>query len=121
MSTPIQSYKDLLVWQKSIALCIKIYALTEKFPREEIYGLVSQMRRCSVSIASNIAEGRGRGTRKDFIQFLRISLGSLSELETQIEISKKLPRTMGLNYTEIDILLDEVSRMLKVMMQKLAA
>ncbi len=118
---PIQSYKELIVWQKSILLCEKLYAITEKFPRSEIYGLISQMRRASVSIPSNIAEGRNRGTRKDFVQFLRIALGSISELETQLEIAKRLPTTSNLSYAEIDILINEVSRMLVAMIKKLQA
>lgn len=116
----ISSYKDLLVWQKGIVVCEKVYIITEKFPREEIYGLTSQMRRAAVSIPSNIAEGRNRGTRKDFIQFLRIALGSTSELETQIEIARKLPQTNKLSYEEIAILLEEVSKMLTSMIKKLS-
>ena len=88
----IQSYRDLIVWQKAVELSVAVYGLTEHYPKEEIYGLISQMRRASVSIASNIAEGRYRGTRKDFCQFLRIAFGSGAELETQIEISKRLPK-----------------------------
>src|SRR3989338_6281777 len=99
----IHSHKDLIVWQKGIDLSKKIYILTEKFPREEIYGITSQMRRAAISIPSNIAEGRSRGTRKDFVQFLRIAIGSASELETQIEIAKNLPQTKNLSYQEIDL------------------
>jgi len=87
----IHSHKDLTVWKRSMELVLAVYVLTENFPRTEIYGLTSQMRRCAVSIPSNIAEGRSRGTRRDYLQFLRISLGSAAELETQIEISKQLP------------------------------
>ena len=117
---PIHSHKDLIVWQKGIDLSKKIYLLTEKFPREEIYGITSQMRRAAVSIPSNIAKGRSRGTRKDFVQFLRIAIGSASELETQIEIAKNLPQTKNLSYQEVDILLDEVSRMTMGMIKKLS-
>lgn len=117
----INSYKDLIVWQKSITLAIQVYELTENFPKEEIYGLTSQTRRAAVSVASNIAEGRGRGTRKDFIQFLRISLGSTSELQTQIEIAKNLPKIGRLKFSEIEILLVEISKMLNVMIRKLTA
>jgi len=80
MEEEIKSYKDLVVWQKSMNLVVDIYKITENFPREEVFGLTSQMRRCAISIPSNIAEGRGRGTRKDFAQFLRIALGSADEL-----------------------------------------
>ena len=86
----INSYRELIVWQKSIELVVAVYNLTAKFPKEEAYGLTSQMRRSAVSIPSNIAEGRSRGTKKDFTQFLRISYGSGAELETQIIIAKKL-------------------------------
>lgn len=117
---PIYSHKDLIVWQKGIKLCKSVYELTEKFPKDEIYGITSQMRRASVSIPSNIAEGRSRNTRKDFIQFLRIALGSVSELETQIEIAKQLSKTNQYSYEEIDILLNEVSRMTMGMIKKLS-
>jgi four helix bundle protein len=116
----IHSHKDLLVWQKGIELCKKIYELTEKFPRDEIYGITSQMRRAAVSIPSNIAEGRSRSTRKDFVQFLRIALGSAAELETQIEITKQLKSTKEHSYEEVDILLSETSRMLMGMIKKLS-
>ncbi len=116
----INSHKDLIVWQKGVELSKQIYLLTESFSKKEVFGLTSQMRRAAVSIPSNIAEGRSRGTRKDFVQFLRIALGSASELETQIEISKKLPESEKHSYREVDILLDEVSRMLMAMIKKLS-
>ena len=117
----IRSYKDLIVWQKSIMLCTMIYQVTENFPREEIYGLTSQMRRAAVSIPSNIAEGRGRGTKKDFAQFLRIALGSSAELQTQLEIAKNLRKTATLDYTNLDNILVEVIKMLHSMIGKLTA
>lgn len=115
----LNSHKDLIVWQKSIDLTVLIYELTEKFPREELYGLVAQMRRSAVSIASNIAEGRSRKTRKDFIQFLRISYGSAAELETQLIIAQKLEKTKYLNYSKVNELLLEVLKMLNAMISKL--
>jgi four helix bundle protein len=121
MQETIHSYKDLIVWQKSIELVVNIYELTEQFPKEEIYGLTSQIRRASVSISSNIAEGRHRGTRADYLHFLRMSYGSGAELETQLEISKKLSKTKSLNYNKVDSLLGEVMRMLNVMINKLQA
>ena len=108
----IHTYKDLVVWQRSIELVMAVYDITEKFPRQEQYGLISQMRRAAISIASNIAEGRHRGTRKDFLQFLRIAFGSGAELETQLEIAKRLPRIKELEYTKVEGLLNEVMRML---------
>ena len=86
----VSSYKELIVWQRAMELVVEIYKLTEKYPREEIYGLTNQTRRSAVSIASNIAEGRYRGTKKDFTNFLRISFGSGAELETQIKIAKTI-------------------------------
>lgn len=82
----MKTHKNLDIWNEGISLVEKIYLLTAKFPKEEIYGLRSQMRRCAVSIPSNIAEGAARNFVKEYIQFLYISLGSLSELETQVEI-----------------------------------
>ncbi len=115
----IYSYKELIVWQKSIQLVVNIYILTENFPREEIYGLTSQMRRSAISIPSNIAEGRCRGTRKDFMQFLRIAYGSGAELETQIEIAKKLSATKNFDYSKVNGQLEEVMKMLNAMIGKL--
>ncbi len=115
----VHGYKDLLVWQKSIELVLEIYTLTQNFPKNEIYGLTSQMRRSAVSIPSNIAEGRLRGTRKDFLQFLRIAYGSGGELETQIIIAKQLPETETLDYTKAESLLTESMKMLNSMIQKM--
>jgi len=86
----INSYKDLIVWQKSMDLVLLIYAIVEKFPKEETYNLSSQMKRSAVSIPSNISEGSRKVTKKDFRHFLLNSFGSGAELETQLEISKKL-------------------------------
>ena len=121
MNETIHLYKELIVWQKSIELVTNIYELTEKFPREEIFGLTSQIQRAAVSIPSNIAEGRCRGTRADYIHFLRMSYGSGAELKTQITISKKLSKTKALNYNKIDSSLSEVMKMLNVMISKLQA
>jgi len=100
-------------------LVAETYSVTEVFPKEGMYGLVSQMRRAAVSIPSNIAEGRHRGTKKEFIQFLRIALGSMGELETQMEIAKMLPKTKRLNFEKMNDLILEVERMLRSMIQKL--
>lgn len=113
------SYRDLIVWQKSIHLAAKIDDLIQKFPSQYRYGLVDQMHRSSVSIPSNIAEGRRRGPKKDFLKYLRISYASGAELETQIEISKNLDRTKNLDYEEIDDLLNQVMRMLNKMITTL--
>ncbi|WP_242131015.1 four helix bundle protein [Aestuariivivens marinum] len=85
-----QSHRDLKVWQEAMNLVVIIYELTEKFPSNEAFGLASQLRRAAVSIPSNIAEGAGRKGGKEFARFLYIALGSLSEVETQIEIAVRL-------------------------------
>jgi len=84
------SYRDLLVWQKAIALVTEIYRATRSFPKEEVYGLTSQMRRAAVSIPSNIAEGQARLTKGEFRQFLGQAKGSLAELDTQLVIAQNL-------------------------------
>lgn len=117
----IQSYKELIVWQKAVLLCEKIYLLTERFPKTETFGLVSQMRRSAISIPSNIAEGKYRGTRKDFAQFLRIARGSTAELETQILLAKKFHQLDKSEILEIENLLEEVSKMLSSVIKKLQA
>jgi len=83
-------FRTLLIWQKSMTLVTAIYQSTQKFPKEELFGLTSQLRRCSVSIPSNIAEGSGRESDKDYVRFLNISVGSLFELQTQLEIAKNI-------------------------------
>jgi four helix bundle protein len=107
-----KTYKDLLVWSKAIDLVTAVYQLTESFPKEEIFGLTSQMRRAAVSIPSNIAEGKLRGGSKEFKHFLSIAFGSGGELETQIEIAKKLQKTSNLDYRNVDMILLEVMKML---------
>ena len=86
----IKTHKDLDVWKEAMSLVKEIYSLTTNFPKEETYGLASQMRRAAVSIPSNIAEGAARNSGKEFIQFLYVSLGSLAELETQLLLSREL-------------------------------
>lgn len=86
----VKSHKDLKVWQESMTLVTQIYKISEDFPKHEVYGLTSQIRRAAVSIPSNIAEGAGRKGGKEFSRFLYIALGSLSEVETQLEISIRL-------------------------------
>ncbi len=111
----IHSYKELIVWQRSMDLVIEVYSLTEKYPKTEIYGLVSQSRRCSVSIPSNIAEGRRRGTKKDFRQFLIIAYASGAELETQLELAKRLKFANEIDFLRAESLLLEVMKMLNKM------
>ena len=117
----MQTFRDLVVWQKAVELARRTYILTNKFPPEERFGLTSQMQRAAVSIPSNIAEGKLRGSSKEFTHFLRIAFGSGRELETQIEIAKQLPKTRGLNFHPLETLLDEVMRMLNVMISRASA
>lgn len=86
----VESYRDLVVWQEGMELALALYLATEAFPKHELYGLVSQMRRCSVSIPSNIAEGHARSSTLDYLRHLSITVGSLAELETQLLLSKEL-------------------------------
>lgn len=116
----MSSYKELTVWQKSYQLTLEIYAATKKFPKEELFGLVSQIRRCSVSIPSNIAEGNGRFGKKEHIQFIRIAFGSGSELETQLLLSKDLKYISEIDYEKLNLLLSEVMRMLNKMLASLS-
>jgi four helix bundle protein len=90
MAKPINSFRDLLVWQKSMDLVTEIYHLSKKFPKAELFGLTSQIRRAAVSIPSNIAEGRGKSSKGEFQQFLHHSRSSLAEVETQITIAQNL-------------------------------
>ncbi len=110
-------FKDLIVWQKSIDLSVKIYGITKKFDSDERFGLVSQMRRCAVSVPSNISEGSKRGTKKDFIHFLRIANGSVAELETQLIITQKIYPNIDLKET-FSVLL-EIQKMLNVLISNL--
>lgn len=113
----IKSFKDLIVWQKSIILVKEVYTLLQKLPTDERFGLISQMRRSAVSIPSNIAEGSKRGTSKDYLQFLRIANGSCAELETQLVITKEL---YGVTVGEVDELLIEVQKMLQSIIKTLS-
>lgn len=115
----IESYENLIVWQKSMDLVVIIYELTEKFPREELYSLTSQMRKSAISIPSNIAEGSRRGSRKDFRHFLLNAFGSGAELETQIKIVKRLPFGRNIDFIRAADLLAEVMRMLNKMTSNL--
>ena len=107
------SYRDLIVWQKAMDLTKQVYRITKHFPQNEIYGLTSQIRRCAVSIPSNIAEGRGRNSDKEFIRFLHIALGSLYELQTQLELALSFQYLSTIN--EIDHKSIEIEKMLNAL------
>ena len=115
----IESYKDLIVWQKGIDLVNEIYVLTKMFPKEEMFGLTNQMRRAAVSIPANIAEGWGRDSTKNYIQFIRISRGSLYELETLFVIARDLNYIDETIKTSVTGKIDEIGKMLNKLLQKL--
>lgn len=116
-----KSYKELVVWQKSYQLSLLIYRLTSKFPKGEIYGLVSQMRRAVISIPSNIAEGYCRYSKKEYIHFLQIAFGSGAELETQLFIAKDLEYLDLNEFKLVNGLLVEVLKMLNSLVRKIGS
>ncbi|MDZ4864050.1 MAG: four helix bundle protein [Gemmatimonadota bacterium] len=115
------SYRDLLVWQKSIDLVEVVYASTARFPSSERYGLSSQARRAAVSIAANIAEGRGRGTQREFLRYLLIANGSVKELETETIIAQRLGLLAADEAKVILVAAEEIGRMLAGLRRKLLA
>jgi four helix bundle protein len=108
-----RSYRDLDVWKLSIELVKEIYQVTAKFPPTEMYGLTNQLRRAAISIPSNIAEGQGRNSFKEFKQFLAIALGSLAELETQLIISHEIGYLTLDDYGKLSAALDTIRKMIK--------
>lgn len=112
-------YRKLKVWQKSIDLSVIIYNITGHFPKDEIYALVSQLKRVAVSIPSNIAEGSGRNTDKEFVQFLFIAYGSSCELDTQIELSKRLNFISEQEFNSITSEINEIQKMIFKLRDKL--
>lgn len=115
----IRSYKDLLVWQKSIDLIDEVYRLTRGFPKSETYGLASQMQRAAVSVAANIAEGSGRDSTKEFIHHLSYSLGSLAEVETYLTVSVRLEYTVKSIVAKLESQSDEIGKMLRSLQKSL--
>ena len=115
----IKSYRDLVVWQKSMALVSEIYLLTKGFPKEELYGITSQIRRSAVSIPSNIAEGYGRNSTQDYIRFLQIACGSLYEIQTQLEIAVNLGYLENGRSQTVLQNINEIERMLSTLIKKL--
>lgn len=113
------SLRELIVWQRAVELTTLLYTLTEKFPRQEMYGLTNQLRRAGVSIASNIAEGYGRGTRRDYRNFLCIARGSALEVQTQLIIARNLRFGDEPYIAQAEELADQTSKLLWVIIQKL--
>ena len=108
----MHKYKNLKVWQKSVSLATNIYELTKAFPQEERFGITSQIRRAVVSISSNIAEGAGRASRKEFAQFLSIAYGSCYELDTQLLISNNIGFLSDEELKNIEDLTNEIQKMI---------
>ena len=113
MGAEIKSYRDLLVWQQAMDLAVSSYKLSKKFPKEDLFGLTSQLRRSSASIAANIAEGHGRESSATFIQYLRISQGSLKETETHIILAGRLELGNKQELKDALASCDEIGRMLR--------
>ena len=115
----LKNYKELKVWQKSYRLCLEIYKATKEFPKEETYGLISQIRRSVISVPSNIAEGYGRKSTLEYIRFLHVAYGSICELETQVLLSGDLGyvKTAKLKIFQKEI--GEIERMLKALIKSL--
>ena len=115
----LRNYKELKVWEKSYQLCLEVYRITKGFPKIEIYGLISQMRRAALSIPSNIAEGYGRKTLSDYLRFLYIAYGSVCELETQIMLSGDLGYLNENQLSKLQKEIREVERMLQALIKSL--
>ena len=115
----VNSYRDLIVWRKAMDLVRQVYVLTRPFPKEENFGLTSQMRRAAVSIPANVAEGQARGTTGEFRQFLGIARGSLAEVETLIELSRDLGYTTEQNVEPLLAATIEVNKLLNGLLKAL--
>ena len=116
----MQSYKELFVYQKGYQLSLEIYRVTNNFPKEELYGIISQMRRAAISIPCNIAEGYRRGHRKEYIQFLHIAQGSCGELETLLSLSWDLSYINEENFAKLYKIQEDVSRLLRALINSLS-
>jgi four helix bundle protein len=117
----VRGFKDLVVWQKSMGLIEQIYRLTQGFPKQETYGLSSQVQRAAVSIAANIAEGNGRDSTREYIHHLAFSLGSLAEVETYLDVSLRLGYAKANAISILEGQCDEIGRMLRGLQKSLRA
>ena len=115
----VKSYRDLFVWQKSMKLVTEVYAVTKFFPTEELYALTGQLRRCAISIPSNIAEGYGRNSTGDYKRFLQIAVGSIFELQTQIEIAANLKYLASESFGALSNSAKEIELMLLSLIKKI--
>jgi four helix bundle protein len=116
-----QHYKDLIAWQKAMKLVSHVYSVTDAFPRRELFGLTSQLRRAAVSVPSNIAEGQARFSHKEFVHFLRNARGSLAEVETQILIARDLHYISGTDADQLAREINEISRILMALTNAIQA
>jgi four helix bundle protein len=121
MSSPVNSFQDLIVWQKAMALATDIYRVTRLLPKEELFGLTSQLRRAAVSIPSNIAEGQARNSPKEFLNFISIAKGSAAELTTQLDLCTRLGYLADAQHAPVATLAAEVARMLNALSAKIKA
>jgi len=117
----VKSYRDLIVWQKAVGLVADLYAATRHFPADEVYGITSQLRRAAISIPSNIAEGFGRNSKPDFGRHLNIAIGSLYELQTQLEIAHRLSYLGKASFDDLYGLTRELEAMLRSLLKSLKA
>ena len=115
----IKSHRDLIAWQKAMDLVVETYKVSRDFPKEELYGLTSQMRRAAISVPANIAEGQGRRLSGEFIHFLGNARGSLSELETHLEIALRLGYIEQENYQPVQDQIQEVGRILNGLLRSI--
>ena len=115
----LESFRDLDAYQKGYQLALQVYRTTRRFPREELYGITSQLRRAAISVPSNIAEGYRRRSRGEYLQFLSIAYGSCGELETQLEICRDLGFVVGPDYDKLSTLQSDVSKLLNRLIQSL--
>lgn len=115
---PARTFQDLVVWQKGMELVTEVYRLSRAFPKDELYGLTSQLRRCAVSVPSNVAEGYARNSSGDYARFLRVACGSLYELETQLEVARNLQYIDPDHVEAATQLTGEIGRMLGALIRK---
>ena len=119
MPSPVNSFQDLIVWQKAMALATDIYRVTRLLPKEELFGLTSQLRRAAVSIPSNIAEGQARNSPKEFLNFISIAKGSAAELTTQLDLCTRLGYLTNAQHAPVATLAAEVARMLNALSSRI--
>jgi four helix bundle protein len=120
MANPPKIYRDLIVWQRAMQLVTQIYQASKAWPRQETYGLTAQIRRCAISIPSNIAEGFARRSQGDYLRFLNIAMGSLFEFQTQLEVARNLGFIDGLKFNELFQISREIEAMLAKLIQRVA-